>query len=461
MASDQTRVKNVPQSITRENAIMHLQERKSPAAPVAGRVYDYAVARQLDARFLLGVFEVESQSGTDPNAIALTVPTHSWGNTTNPSFGDPGLGPPYARGRFTRYADWYAGGISTVARFFDHAPYAGKDTVRAIIETWAPPEENDTERYIARVVEIMNALGGDMTATPIIAISAGHHNKQGGDRKEIEQTGELANALGIACRALGMTVVHLTPDEGRGFSPLSLDTLAAKINVMNPLPAIYIECHTEGGGGSGVFTIYPDWDDDVDTDVRDTLGPGVSRAVAAATGLKLGAGGDGVMSEKQTGVGSTGSRLGIFRATAPVRREVTRCIVEFGAHDRQPDLGIADTPGFALKCANATALAFAKFLGWQVPIPAPTADPITQDLIAWYMAAATAQLQGDLGNATFHEINIDWKLLPQYVALPADARGIRGEYYAGWWNPAKRAVDPIHLDNWLDLQEVGAITPRI
>lgn len=458
MASDQTRVKGVPQSMTREDAIMHLEQRNSPAASVAGRVYDYAVARQLDFRFLLGMFEVESGSGTDANAIALTVPTHSWGNTTNPSFGDPGLGPPFARGRFTRYAGWYEGGISTIARFFDHAPYVGKETVRGIIETWAPPtDSNDTERYIARVVEIMSELGGDMTAPPIIAISAGHHNKQGGNAKEIEQTGQLAHTLGIAVAALGMIPYHLTPNQGLGTSPLSLDTVAAKVNTMNPKPAIFIECHTEGDGGRGVFTIYPDWDADVDADVRDVLGPSISRAVAAATGLSLGAGGDGVMSEKQTGVGASGSRLGVFRATEPSRDEVTRCIVEFGAHDKQPDLGIADTPGFALKCAAATALAFAKFLKWQVPIPPPVSDPITQKLVGWYNQQSP-DLLGDLGNETFYEININWH--PVYPDLPTDARGIRGEYFSGWWNAAAGEVQPIHLDNWVLLKEAGAITPR-
>lgn len=459
MVSDQTKVKGVAPGITREKFIARLQAVGSPAASVGGLVYDYAARRSLDARFLLAMFQQESSSGTNPDAIAVSGPTHSWGNTTSPSYGDPGLGPPYVRGRFTRYADWLAGGVSTVARFFEHPPYNGKDTVREIISVWAPPgDNNNTERYISNVVATMNALGGTSMA-PTIAISTGHHNKQGGDAIEITQTGPLAHEVGRACAALGLSVVYLTPDEGMGTSSASLDTIAARVCALNPLPVIYLETHTEGGGGTGVFAIYPDWGNDVDTDVRDKLGPDVARRIAAATGLGLGAHGTGVTSEKATGVGGEGFRLGIFRATEPCSADVTRLIIEYGCHDKQPDLAIARSPGFAEKCGAATAAAFADFLGWHAapPVTPPVPDPVTQALTAWYTAQGSPQLQGNLGNDTYYEINIDWSKAG-YTGLSKSARGIRGEYYAGWWNGT--TVEPIHMGNWAKLVSGGGVTPR-
>jgi hypothetical protein len=157
------------------------------------------------------------------------------------------------------------------------------------------------------------------------------------------------------------------------------------------VPDIFLETHTEGGGGTGVFAIYPDAAGDVDIDVRDTLGPLVANRVAAATGLKLGAGGDGVMSERQTGVGSKGDRLGIFNKTAPIRATTTRLIIEYGAHDKEPDLSIVKRPGFYDAAGKATAAAFAAYLGLPTqpvtvltePTPPDAAEPERRALLAF------------------------------------------------------------------------------
>lgn len=230
--------------------------------------------------------------------------------------------------------------------------------------------------YAAAIVRTANALlttAGTVTEeaptmpVPRIAVAAGHHNSSGGDAFEVKQTGPLAHELLLAIRALGMVGTSLTPEDGLGMDPAALDTVAARVVSLVPLPEVFVEVHTEGGGGKGVFVIYPDAPGDLDTDVRDTLGPLIAKKVAAATGLTLGGGGDGVMSERETGVGGQGFRLGVFRVTVPVAATMTRLIVEYGAHDKEPDLTIAKGKDFAKKCAAATAEAIAEWLGWSAP----------------------------------------------------------------------------------------------
>ena len=142
-----------------------------------------------------------------------------------------------------------------------------------------------------------------------IAIAAGHHNTDGGDAFERQQTGLLAAAVAQACRERGMKVTVITPSlggvEASGMFPGGIWDVAKAAVALVPPPDIFLETHTEGGGGTGVFAIYPDAPGDRDTDVRDKLGPAVARKIAAATGLGVGGRGNGVMSEKQTGVGPT------------------------------------------------------------------------------------------------------------------------------------------------------------
>lgn len=248
--------------------------------------------------------------------------------------------------------------------------------------------------YVAKIVTILNALPQEAKPMPKIAIASGHHNTDGGDQFEYQQTGELTRAVARHCRALGMDVRVVTPADGLGmFAGGIWDVAAAVVKLATGgwVPDIFLETHTEGGGGTGVFAIYPDAAGDVDTDVKDTLGPLVANRIAAATGLKLGAGGDGVMSERQTGVGAGGSRLGIFNKTAPIRASTTRLIIEYGAHDKEPDLSIVKRPGFYDAAGKATAQAFAAFLGVATqpvtvltePTPPDPAEPERRALLAF------------------------------------------------------------------------------
>lgn len=269
-------------------------------------------------------------------------------------------------------------------------------TLNGLDGRWADPGVG----YGADVAALANQLvafaqtGGSVPTPrpPHIALSAGHRNSSGGDAHETAQTAILTPAIAAACRALGMDVRVVQGHDGADMFPGNLHSVAQTVAGWDaggwPVD-IYLEVHTEGAGGArGMFAIFPDWGDDVDTDVRDKLGPDIVARVTAATGL--GKRGSGLMSEKQTGVGAGGDRLGIFAYTASIKDHATRLIVEFGAHDNAADLAIVDTPDFAGKAGAAVAQAFAAFLGWQSDTsdsggtnPLPDVTPSTNDAVTF------------------------------------------------------------------------------
>lgn len=164
MALADYRVKDVPPDMTEDAFVAAKNALGSPVGDDQARaVYRYCIARRFSPAALLAWFRHESSAGT----AGWATKTFSWGNTRPPSFGaahigvfnqdtdtfyPAGITPPAGR-YLSRYANWIDGGISTIARFFDHQPYAGKDTVRAIVPVWAPSNDgNDVERYIAAVL---------------------------------------------------------------------------------------------------------------------------------------------------------------------------------------------------------------------------------------------------------------------------------------------------------------------
>lgn len=391
------RVKGIAPDMTLAGFLAALKAAQSPVSPTeALAVYAYAATRRVSQAWLLAVFNHESSMGKSGTATK----THSWGNTRRPSFGAVDIGEVAGRsGLFSLYPDWAAGGISTVARICDHAPYAKANTVQTITPIWAPPtDSNDTAAYIAAVLADIQRFKETSTMARI-ALASGHHNTDGGDPFEATQTGFLTAAVAKYCAALGMDVRIVTPGGGAGmFSGGIWDVAAAVVRLAQGgwVPDIFLETHTEGGGGTGVFAIYPDAAGDLDTDVRDKLGPDVAKRIAAATGLGIGGRQNGTMSEKQTRVGGQGFRLGIFNKTAPIAANTTRLIIEYGAHDKEPDLSIVKAPGFYDKAGKATAEAFAAFLGLPtqpgagsvVEAPAPPAPADDTVIVTPFINAA-------------------------------------------------------------------------
>lgn len=263
--------------------------------------------------------------------------------------------------------------------------------------------------YATKVAIHANALltlEATMTK-PRIALAAGHHNTTGGNAYEYDTTGLLTPRIATALRAVGCDVRVITPDgpdadsdPGDGEFPGALDTAAATAVAWARagwVPDAYLEVHTEGvndPGVRGVFGIYPDWGGDLDTDARDKLIPLVVDKVCKAVGFPKR--GDGTMSEKRTGVGLDGYRLGVFRVTEPIKADCTRIIVEYGAHSNPVEAKAQRTEAFLSGAARATAEAVAEFFGLAVPptqtvredqpTPAPMADryrdPITGHTVA-------------------------------------------------------------------------------
>lgn len=111
----------------------------------------------------------------------------------------------------------------------------------------------------------------------------------------------------------------------------------------------------------GCFAIYPDTPPDVDEEVRDQLGLDMARRVRDRTGLPFR--GNGTMSERNTGVGGQGYRLGAFSASASARTTMTRLLFEYGTLTNSADTLIINGAGFNAQAARATVEALIAFYG--------------------------------------------------------------------------------------------------
>lgn len=365
--------------------------------------YGRCVHYNVDANLVLEIFDHESTSGRAGTALE----THSAGNTREPTFGDVpkntasqgqfpvadwrrAYGNPdtiyytsifgQAQGRsgyFARFRNWRDGWESTVARLAaEEWAYAKLRTIAEVIETWAPRSDgNAPNRYTEAVIAGMNRnmqIGGGMPDTIRIALSSGHHNDdKGGTSGEYERTGVLTAEIARQMRGVdGFDVRVIQPDDGRGDFPGDLYDAASQVGAWAAegwQADLFLEVHFEGNGagdaGRGSFAIYPDWGSDVDVDVRDTLGPSLAMQMQALTGIPPR--GNGTMSEKRTGVGSQGHRLGVFRATESFT-DITRLIYEYGALTSQADRALINHPDFMQNAARATTLAVAAFYGVDV-----------------------------------------------------------------------------------------------
>jgi hypothetical protein len=389
VVTDSTVVVNVePRDISPETFRNVQAARNSPATSHAHAGYQVVANNRVSIAFALAVFGHESQYATDPGAIVVKHQTNNPGNCRSPRLNASWPVIDTARGPFVDYPSWEDGWSDLAFRLVDpNYVYVkeGRRTIRQIIERFAPAEDgNAPEHYITAVVEDMNrwienAPTNPMPARPIhVALSAGHHNTSGGNATEIKQTGPLTVAIAKACRARGMDVRVIQSDDGMGNFPGSLSAAAAQVVEWDRsgwTVDVFLENHTEGSSGTrGAFAIYPDWSPDIDGDVRDVIGPAIVKRLQASTGMpirRIGAA-VGVMSERQTGVGAQGDRLGVFRVTESLRDHTTRMIVEFGAHDNNADLAIFNAPGFLDAAGRAVADSFADF--YDVPPPAPVVD---------------------------------------------------------------------------------------
>jgi hypothetical protein len=230
--------------------------------------------------------------------------------------------------------------------------------------------------------------------TKNVLIGAGHRNLERGNSFEMELNGrktrailDLFDARG-GKQALGFDLRCYTPDRGLGMSPLHLNQVPPT-GFRDPawLVDLMVEIHSEGAGPTvrGAFVINPDWGADVDVDVikygrvfSDALHANVPN-IAVRTINSY-----GVMSEKRTGVGLQGYRLGVFRDTAQFAERTSRMIFEQGSHDHPTEHAAMIDPGFLAKQADAFLYGCAAWFdlqspGWSTkPQPALTAAHFPQ-----------------------------------------------------------------------------------
>jgi hypothetical protein len=380
-----TVVVKVPPRISAAKFQQVLEAANSPALSEASAIYDVIIENGVDPAFMLAVFKHESQFATDPKSMVVLHSTKNWGNTRSSRVGVKTIAPT-ERGNFVSYGTWAQGADDATYRLIDpefEYARAGATTIGEIIPIWAPGSDgNDPAGYINTVISLMNQWIGSNEVTPKmvlkIALSSGHHNSDGGSPVEAAITGPLCHFYAMAFRELGCDVRVITPNDGLGMYPGGLQDVAAK--VVEWFKAgwtadLYLETHTQGLGDTsvrGAFAIYPDWNGDVDLTVKNGLGLAMVKAISAASGIPVWS--NGIMSEKATGVGISGYRLGIFLRTQPAAANTTRLIIEHGAHSSPLDLVLLQNPAIQQKIANASAKAAVDYLQG-IHGPRTTPDP--------------------------------------------------------------------------------------
>lgn len=245
--------------------------------------------------------------------------------------------------------------------------------------------------YAEKMLRIHRRLKGEAdipNSNLFVMFAAGHHNTQGGSPVEYDIVGDITEYTYLAFKRHGVKTVCLTPDgpddddiPGDGDSPYNIYDTWTKGIAAHGVPDLAFEIHTEGVSNpntKGAFVIYPDWGGDVDGDVMDLLGPSIVSNITSST--EIGKRGNGLMSEKQTGVGASGFRLGFFAATAPHKATCTRFIVECGTHTNPDELKLLQQDSVKQQIAEAIVRACLEFYGiaYQpiVSEPSPPAEDI-------------------------------------------------------------------------------------
>lgn len=271
-----------------------------------------------------------------------------------------------------------------------NGPYKGTRTLEELIHVYAPAEDNNDEaQYVAVLRDQLQRYqaqegtkqgeleqgtdkGDDLGPVPApangvrignrplhIAVGVGHANTSGGDPFEREKNAEVVNALmTLARQSDGFEIRCYTPEEGLGWYPGPLDKAAREVTAMGDWVDIFHEVHHQGlsnqsirGGfvigpeGRGLKTPY-DNPGSIDLDVRDH-GPRMAEILCASIGVPVWGG--GYMSERNTGVGGQGHRLGVFGATATPHliNRACRFITEACTFTNPEDRAIMNTPASA------------------------------------------------------------------------------------------------------------------
>jgi hypothetical protein len=144
----------ISQAEFRDTLIKH----ESPGAADAEAAWDIVRDNGVDPLFALAVYHQESQFATDPASATVQFGLRNPGHTRTSRIGfTDQVNTP--NGPFMRYPAWADGWRDLAFRLVDPTfvyVQEGRRAIAPVITRWAPPPENDTENYIARVVSFMN-----------------------------------------------------------------------------------------------------------------------------------------------------------------------------------------------------------------------------------------------------------------------------------------------------------------
>lgn len=234
-------------------------------------------------------------------------------------------------------------------------------------------------------------------ATHRYIISSGHRNTdRGGAHREIDWTYPISVKLKNAIHRRGGKAWIIQEEDGDNDPSFSVGRglqNAARLcvdlaNVVGGADA-YISMHYGGEPHRGFFGIYPDARSGADVGANNPLDRRLCRVVAnhvTKTGMPKRTGGvvePGVMSEKQTGVGAQGWRLGEFVGTLGFRDKTARVILEGGNYNTPADREMLWSSAWQDKYVEAIVdgleEVFGKFSGKPDPKPEPTPEPPEQE----------------------------------------------------------------------------------
>jgi hypothetical protein len=253
---------------------------------------------------------------------------------------------------------------------YKNGVYKNAMTLAQMLNIYAPAGDvhpvtgvaNENSGYYTSVVTMLNRyaqLQGTTPVTPLpsggtgthrFIISMGHRNtNRGGATNEINWTPGASRALRDAIVARGGQAVILQEQDGLdsdpNWFPGGLQAGARKCvelaGKFGPFRA-YLSMHYNGGASPGFHAIFPDGPaGSKDTKADNPASVGLARVIrdkvrATKTVAMIGWTKDspGVMSEKETGVGAQGYRLGEFVGTFPLDAKGTaRLILEAGSID--------------------------------------------------------------------------------------------------------------------------------
>jgi hypothetical protein len=215
--------------------------------------------------------------------------------------------------------------------------------------------------------------------TAHVILTAGHRNNTGGGTPgEQERTPRFARAYVQALRAAGHTVHYVqslddAKDKRPDFYSGTLDEVAMRVvSIANGIAGdaiVMLDLHIEDGAAPrGCFAVVPDDPTGASADVwkqnerARVLGASIIAAISSATGIPVRtATAPGLMSERATAVGAKGSRLAMFRRTAPLRDRMVRLLIEHGNIEK--DRAILDAPETPMRCGRAVAEVLSKTFG--------------------------------------------------------------------------------------------------